>query len=182
MEWETHARALLVWLPLLPVLVCSNLYPASGVLSDSLAESEGVGLALAIIWAYVFASIVEYLGLVRSEGLWVAPLLALTVLTTRGQELLSESGSCRSYCVLHNVSLGAYTLAELVGLYRRGYSMRSLAPYGLSLAALAVYYRTIVAAEGFDATNESTLQRLRIVGALEVLAFLVARALVSAAR
>ena len=180
--WFRHVTAFLVWAPILPVLAASNLHPAGGILSDSLASANGVGLVVVVVWAYSVAAIVEYLVLDRPEGLWTAPLFALVAFTTRGQAtLLGDGNECNWYCVLHNALLIWYSLAELAGLWSRGYAVAQLAPYAASIFALVLYYRLLVGdGDGFVASEPDTLQRLRLVGALEIGAFAISRSLIAA--
>ena len=179
-----HARALLAWLPLLPLLGVSLSNPASGILSDSFASTDGAGWQLAAIWAYSAAALAECL-LLEGRSTWllaIAPCYAAVVLTTFRQDLLTETSACNSsWCVLHQAALLIYCGAELAGLRARGYVWWGLSPYALALLVLAVWYRSLLDASGFDAADPATLQRLRLVGALEIGAFAIARALVAGA-
>lgn len=178
--WEAHARALIGWLPLTAVVAVSVLHPASGVLSDSLADAGVVG-AVVPVWAYAVSAVVEYF-FVDEQWIGLAVLIpfSLTVFTTIDQPLLAESNACGAYCFVHLFALGFYTCAELGGLYYRGYAVRELVPYAAALVALGIYYRVVVAADDFDASDSDTLWRLRLVGGLEIASFAIARALISA--
>ena len=184
--WEAHTRALLVWLPVAAGVAISVLHPASGVLSDSLADA-GVAGAAVLVWAYAVAAVVEYTALgdeveePQWAGLAVSIPFGLVVFSSVDQPLLAESNDCHAYCFVHLAALCLYAFAEVAGLWRRKYSLRGLLPYAAALVALGIYYRTVVAGDDFDATDGDTLQRLRLVGALEICAFTIARALVAAA-
>ena len=124
--------------------------------------------------------LVEYLAL-EGRSAWILgtiPAYAGVALTTIDQDLLATTSECDGYCVLHLFLLMAYAAAELGGLWVRGYTLRALAPYGVAVVVLAIWYRTVLDTDGFDAADADTLQKLRIVGTLEILAFVVARALV----
>ncbi len=174
--------AWLVLLPVAPAIAAVIFFPASGILSDSLAASGDAWLPVLLALGYAAAGALEYWARGRSEGLLVSAPFALNALTTIDQDLLVDGGACDAYCVLHSVALFVYSVCELAGLWSRGYSLAVLVPAAVALAVLAIVYRGVLWAEDFDATHGPTRQFLYWCGLVQVCALLAARVLVATAQ
>ena len=171
----------LVLLPVAPIVAVVIGYPASGVLSDSLASSGSALWPILVVLCYIAAAFLEFWIRDRLEGLVVSVPLGLTALSTIEQALLVDGGVCNTWCVLHSVALVVYVLAELVGLHSRGVSTQTLLPFAVALTVTAAVYRAIVGADDFDASHGPTQSFLYYVGTLQVCAFVAARVFVAMA-
>ena len=176
-----EARLGIVLLPLTPLLAVSLLYPASAVLSDSLAASQSLPVLLIVVLGFIAGAFVEYkiVGSVLSAA--IAPIFAAVVLTTHGQDLLSATSHCNSLCIAHNVLLVLYAALELGACRLRGASLALTITAAVVMIATAVAYRIVLVDDDFDASVDETRVFLAMVGALELVLFLAARTITALA-
>lgn len=165
----------LVLLPSAPIIAATIFYPARGLVSDSLADSDSALLPALITLGYALAGALEYWARGRGEGLAVSVPLGLTALSTIDQTLLVDGGECNAWCAAHGAFLLVYIFAELAALWTRGVSAAALAPFAAALFATGAVYRGVVAADGFNADHGPTKSFLYYVGTLQVSAFVAAR-------
>ena len=176
-EWRLAA----LLLPVVPLLAVLLLWPASAVVSDSLAASEGLAAPLAVVAGYAGGAAVEWRVLGSGLSAAVLPLFAGVVLTTYDQSLLVAGSTCSAYCIVHLSLLVVYTLIELGAARLRGTSWELVAAAAVLIGATALFYRLVLAEDGFNATDADTRRLLAIAGTVEVGTFLAGRAIAALA-
>lgn len=170
-----EARLALVLLPVTPLLAVLLVFPASAVVSDSLAASDSLPVLFGVVLGYAAGALLEWRALGSALSALTLPMFAAVVLTAYNQELLATSNSCNTLCLIHNVLLFLYTALELGASRMRGASTALVVVVALLLAAAAVVYRTVLAQPNFDAEDEPTRGVLAIVGTAEFAAYLAGR-------
>ena len=174
---NTEARVLLVLLPVFPALLVTLLYPAGGTVSDSLATSGTIAAQIGVVLGLLAGIVVEWLVLSDALTLYVLPFFAFTVLTTHDMETLEERDRCDMLCGIHSIAFLLLVAAELFVGFRRGYSWLILVPAVVVMVVSVTLYSLLVSEDGFDVTKESDRREVAVLGATELLLFVLARLL-----
>ena len=174
-----YGTTVVALLPVAPLLFVAQVMPGAGTLSDALSEAETIAPLIACALGFALGNAAQWW---LTDRLWqciVLPFYTATVFTTWRLETLAEApGMCTNLCFVHFVCLGLLVLAEFYVLYRHVYV--SAPVIGIAAALLLVVgivYRIEVDADDFDPVDSGTMTRLRIVGLVEFLYFVVARLL-----
>ena len=157
------------------------LWPASAVVSDSLAASDSWAALVAICSGYAAGAWLEwyFLHSLLSAATW--PVFAATVFSTYGQDLLVDTTTCNSLCLAHNSLLVLLVALELAGSRLRGASLELVGASALIMAGTALAYRMVLLDDDFDASDTNTRRFLAVVGSVELVSFLSSRTLAALA-
>lgn len=174
-----YGTTIVALLPIAPLLYVLTVMPGAGTISDALSEAETVAPLIACVLGFAFGNALQWW---LTDRLWqviVLPFYIATVFTTWRLETLTQApGICSNLCFFHLVSLGALVLAEFFVLYRYvNVSALAVGVAAVVLLVVGVVYRMEVDTDDFDPVDSDTLTRLRLVGLVEVLYFVIARLL-----
>lgn len=175
-------RALIVVLPLLPVVSTLLQVPESGIISDSFAKSAWFGGPLWTSLGFAASVSLEALALGFVEGLIMLPVATATFMSTVNQPNLLDAApfECDVYCTMHSVAVSVLMIGAVVGLRTRGAGWGVVGAVAMLSLALAVAYVVVINGSGFNARDDGTREVLAAIGTAEVCVFLFERSFVAA--
>ena len=173
-----EVRSMILIVALAPVLVVTHTQLNARMVTCGLALAGPVEGWIPVIAGWWTSCALQLLYLGRWEGLFVAPLLTASVVTsTNPDDSPDGAAACGTVCTLHYVFTGLFVLAEAVGLLRMGVARWAVA---LAAASAGTFAGLYLLGQHYAADAPQSREAIhRMAGAIELCTLVLARALAS---
>ena len=171
-----EVRSMILIVAAAPILVVTHTQIDASMVTEGLALAGPVEGWIPVIVGWWTSCALQFLYLGRPEGLFVAPLLTASVVTsTNPEDSPGGAAECDAVCYLHYAFTGLLVLAEAAGLLRMGVAKWAVA---LATASAGTFAGLFLLGQHFGADAPQSRDALhRMAGAIEMCTLVLARAL-----
>lgn len=171
-----EVRSMILIVAVAPIVIVAHTQVDASMVTEGLALAGPVEGWIPVIVGWWTSCALQFLYLGRPEGLFVAPLLTASVVTsTNPEDSPDGAAECGTICYLHYVFTLLLVLAEAAGLLRMGVAKWAVA---LAIASAGTFCGLFLLGQHFAADAPQSRDTIhRMAGAIEMCTLVLGRAL-----